>query len=264
MSRLTKNRLDTLFERKKSGILSVYYTAGAPHLESTVSVARSLAAAGADLIEIGIPFSDPVADGPVIQASNKTALQNGMNVRRLLEQVRELRMQSDIPVILMGYCNPVLRFGFEAFCVECARAGVDGLILPDLPPEEYAPYKLVADAHGLATIFLVSPTSSTNRIRQVDELSSPFVYAVSSSSTTGARESFSEEQVWYFSRLKSMGLRNPLLIGFGISNHAAFSTACEFAAGAVVGSAFISCLNESVRPEDITTFVRGMKGALVT
>lgn len=256
-----ENRIDRLFKSKTPKVLSVFYTAGFPALGDTVSIARHLEEAGADLIEIGIPFSDPVADGPIIQASSKTAIDNGMTVKRLLEQVREIRKDVTLPIVLMGYLNPVLQYGVERFFREAAASGVDGLILPDLPLEEFhSEYKDLAQSLNLNVIFLVSPTTPEDRIRMIDELSSGFVYAVSSSGTTGARSDFSSDQEQYFQRLKSLNLKNPVLIGFGIADLYTFSKACEFASGAIVGSAFINLLKQSNNFEaDILRFVKNLK-----
>lgn len=256
-----ENRIDRLFKSKTQKVLSVFYTAGFPALGDTVSIARHLEEAGADLIEIGIPFSDPVADGPTIQASSKTAIDNGMTVKRLLEQVREIRKDVTLPIVLMGYLNPVLQYGVERFFREAAASGVDGLILPDLPLEEFhSEYKDLAQSLNLNVIFLVSPTTPEDRIRMIDELSSGFVYAVSSSGTTGARSDFSSDQEQYFQRLKSLNLKNPVLIGFGIADLYTFSKACEFASGAIVGSAFINLLKQSNNFEaDILRFVKNLK-----
>jgi len=258
-----KNRINQLFETKTGPVLSVYYTAGYPHLGDTVSIAHALEDAGVDMIEIGIPFSDPVADGPVIQQSNKVALDNGMTVSRLLAQVREIRQAGvKLPVILMGYLNPVLQYGVERFCIEAGQSGVDGLILPDLPLQEYENlYRPVVVSQGLRNVFLISPTTSVSRIQQIDAASASFIYAVSASSTTGAKKEFSPEQVDYFIRLQAMGLKNPLLVGFGISNHATFLQATAHTAGAIVGSAFVQALatmtNLSV---DIRNFVVSLRG----
>ena len=256
-----KNRINTLFKKKKKELLSVYYTAGFPMLEDTVRIGKLLEQSGADILEIGVPFSDPVADGPVIQASNKTALDNGMTLRLLLEQVKELRTQVKAPIILMGYFNPILQLGVKAFCEAASAAGADGLIIPDLPLLEYREmYKTNFEANGLQNIFLISPTTSEERIRTIDEVSHGFIYAVSSSSTTGAKKDFSKEQCTYFERLKKMKLKNPLLIGFGVSNHDTFAAVCEYSAGAIVGSAFISMLKDSKSMEsDIPEFVKALK-----
>lgn len=258
-----KNRITELFKSGKKDLLSVYYTAGFPLLDSTVSVAKQLAVAGADIIEIGIPFSDPVADGPTIQESNKIALQNGMNLRLLIEQVRAMRTAGvEIPVILMGYLNPVIQYGIDQFVKDAAAAGVDGLILPDLPVYEYEQdYRALFEAENLCNTFLISPTTSPERIHSIDTATNGFIYAVSASSVTGAKGKFTDTQLQYFGRLREMKLKNPFLIGFGISTHATFSTACQHAAGAIVGSAFIDLLTKSNDlSNDIRNFVKELKG----
>lgn len=242
----TINRIQELFERKKDNILSVFFTAGYPSLNDTVVIAQGLQQAGADLIEIGIPFSDPIADGPVIQASSKEAINNGMTVKLLLEQVKEIRHTVQLPIILMGYLNPVMQYGMEKFFQDAAAAGVDGLILPDMPFDEYqSAYQGAMVRAGLRNIFLISPTTSEERIRKIDQATDAFIYAVSSSSTTGTKQDFEADQLTYFERLKNFGLKNPFLIGFGISNRKTFATACAYGAGAIVGSAFIKHLGLS-------------------
>lgn len=261
------NRITQLFKTRQNGILSVYYTAGYPALNDTVPIARHLADAGADIIEIGIPFSDPVADGPTIQESNKIALANGMTVRLLLEQVKEIRNQGvTVPIILMGYLNPVMQYGIEKFVKDSASAGVDGFILPDMPVVEYQEeYQSLFEANNICNTFLISPTTSDERIRNIDAATKGFIYAVSASSITGARGSFSDSQLSYFERLKNMNLQNPFLIGFGISNHDTFEKASEYAAGAIVGSAFINLLKEAADiKKDIAEFVGGLKGVALT
>ncbi len=255
-----KNRITQLFNQKKKNILSVFFTAGFPSLQDTAAIAIELEASGVDMIEIGIPFSDPIADGPTIQESNKIALDQGMNVLLLLKQVTELRSQIKIPIVLMGYLNPVMQYGIEKFCRDAVRAGVDGLILPDLPLEEYVThYKDLTESLNLSVSFLISPTTSEKRIRQIDSLSTGFIYAVSSSSTTGARTEFSDEQCAYFKRLQEMHLTHPCLIGFGISNRKTYSQACEFSSGAIVGSSFITTLKASKDlKSDIPEFVRSL------
>jgi len=255
------NRIESLFKNKKQQVLSVYFTAGYPTLDSTLTVAHSLQKAGADLIEIGIPFSDPIADGPVIQQSNKVALENGMNVPLLLDQLKQIRTQCSIPIVLMGYLNPIMQYGISKFIRDAAAAGADGLIIPDLPVYEYEQlYQHEVEANGLCISFLVSPTTSVERLTKIDQVTRGFIYAVSSSSTTGAKESFTPEQESYFSRLQASSLKNPFLIGFGISNKNTFQTASKYAAGAIIGSAFIRLLGSSENLEsDITQFVNSIK-----
>lgn len=258
------NRINALFERKNKNILSVYYTAGFPTLESTVPIAKHLNDAGADVIEIGIPFSDPVADGPTIQESNKIALENGMSLRLLIDQVKMIRKEKvDVPIILMGYLNPVMQYGVEKFLSDAAKAGVDGMILPDMPLHVFEDeFKSSFEAERLSNTFLISPTTSEERIRQIDAVSHGFIYAVSASSITGARGKFSDDQIQYFQRLQKMKLKNPYLIGFGISNQETFSKASQYGAGAIVGSAFINLLKNSKDLEkDIRSFVSELKGS---
>jgi tryptophan synthase alpha chain len=255
------NRINKLFKAKDKNILSVFYTAGFPKLTDTIIIAQQLEKSGADIIEIGIPFSDPLADGPTIQASNKVALDNGMNLHLLIEQVKEIRKTVSIPIILMGYLNPVLQYGVEKFMKDANNAGVDGFILPDLPLDEYLnSYKDMVELNGLTNTFLISPTTSEERIRKIDNATNGFIYAVSSSSTTGAQQGFSAEQQKYFKKLKDMKLSNPFLIGFGVSNQSTFNTVCDYAAGAIVGSAFINLLKDSKDiPSSISQFVKSLK-----
>ena len=248
------NRITKLFEEKKSGILSVYFTAGYPALNDTRRVLAALQEKGIDLVEIGIPFSDPMADGPVIQQANTQALRNGMSLRLLFEQLKDLRPKIHIPVILMGYLNPVMHYGFENFCRSCVDAGVDGVIIPDLPFANYlAEYKDVAERYDLKLIMLISPETSNERIRQIDESTSGFIYMVSSAATTGAQSSFSDTVQDYFRRVRTMNLKNPQLIGFGISNRETLQRAMENASGVIVGSKFVQLLGESDSPEDAVT-----------
>lgn len=240
------NRINKLFQEKKKGILSVYFTAGYPDLDDTVPVIQELVKNGVDLIEIGMPFSDPVADGPVIQHSSLVALQNGMSIRKLFEQLKDIRQTVDIPLILMGYINPVLQYGVEAFCQKCGEIGIDGLIIPDLPLDVYQEeFKAVFEANNLHNIFLITPQTSEKRMRMIDDLSSGFIYMVSSNATTGAKSEVSEFQKQYFERVNSLNLKNPRMIGFGISNAETFANACEYASGAIIGSAFVKALDGS-------------------
>lgn len=255
------NRIKDLFKKKKKGILSVFYTAGFPNLDSTALIGTSLEAAGADIIEIGIPYSDPIADGPTIQESNKVALDNGIKLSLILEQVTEMRKKVNIPVILMGYVNPVMQYGVERFARDASHAGVDGVILPDLPMDAYVEeYKALFDSVNISNAFLISPTTTESRIRKIDSVTDGFIYAVSASSITGAKGSFADEQIAYFKRLENMKLKNPYLIGFGISNHETFSMASTYSSGAIVGSAFINLIKGSKSLDaDINAFVRSLK-----
>ncbi|NJK87774.1 MAG: tryptophan synthase subunit alpha [Bacteroidales bacterium] len=240
------NRINKLFQQKQSGVLSVYFTAGYPQLNDTCAIIKTLAINGADMIEIGMPFSDPMADGPVIQKSNDIALKNGMGLRRLFEQLKYIRKETEVPLIMMGYLNPVMYFGIEKFCEKCSETGIDGIILPDLPYEVFVEeYKSTFDRFNLHKIFLISPQTSEERIRRIDDISNGFIYMVSSSSTTGMKEKFAREQETYFERIQNMNLKNPRMIGFGISNHETFQDACRFANGAIIGSAFIKALGNS-------------------
>jgi tryptophan synthase alpha chain len=258
-----KNRITDLFKRKRENILSVFYTAGFPTLNDTVRVGEILENAGVDIIEIGIPFSDPVADGPTIQASNKIALDNGMTLRLLLEQVKEMRKNVKVPIILMGYFNPVMQYGVEKFIKDASATGVDGLIIPDMPVHEFQEnYRDVFKEANMCNTFLISPTTALDRIRKIDDITEGFIYAVSASSTTGAKSTFTDEQISYFDRLEKMKIRNPVLIGFGISDHSTFSKACSYSSGAIVGSAFINVLKDSSDFEkDITAFVTKLKSS---
>lgn len=237
------NRIARLFGEKKQDVLSVYFTAGYPHLNDTVPVIRELVAQGIDMIEIGIPFSDPMADGPVIQESSMVALRNGMTLTRLFEQLKGIRKEVDIPLVLMGYLNPIMQYGVENFCRSCRNIGIDGVIVPDLPFRDYlADYKPIADRYGLTFIMLITPETSEERIRLIDEHTDGFIYMVSTAATTGSQESYGDKTLAYFSRINAMGLRNPRLIGFGISNKKTWEAARSHAAGAIVGSAFVRLL----------------------
>jgi len=237
------NRINKLFQEKNSNILSVYFTAGYPNLDDTVPVIQELVKNGVDLIEIGIPFSDPVADGPVIQHSSLISLQNGMSIRKLFSQLENIRQSVEIPLILMGYINPVLQYGVEAFCKKCNEIGIDGLIIPDLPMDVYEEeFKSIFEANNLHNIFLITPQTSDERLKVIDNASSGFIYMVSSNATTGTKTSVSDFQKQYFERINSKKLKNPRLIGFGISNAETFKNACQYASGAIIGSAFVKAL----------------------
>jgi len=246
------NRLEELFTRKKSNVLNVFCTAGFPQLNSTLEVMKTLQDNGADIIEIGMPYSDPLADGPVIQASNTTALQNGMTMQLLFEQLRDFRKEIYVPVILMGNINPVLQFGFENFCKQCASLPVDGIILPDLPEYEFEnEYGEIIKRYGLSFIFLITPETSEERIKKLDALSTGFLYAVSSSSTTGNKKDFIEVEK-YLQRLKSMNLKNPILVGFGVKDKQSFESASKHSNGAIIGTAYIKAIEHTDNIEQDT------------
>lgn len=237
------NRIDKLFDKEKNGVLSVYFTAGFPNLNDTVPVIESLEKNGVKLIEIGIPFSDPMADGPVIQASGSKALENGMCLRILFNQLSTVRESVQIPLVLMGYLNPIMQFGFDNFCAEAKRCGIDGVIIPDLPFEDYlVNYKSIAEAHNLHIIMLITPETSDERIRLIDSHTGGFIYMVSTASVTGAKTSFGDDNLAYFRRVNAMKLKNPRMIGFGISNKSTFDAACNNASGAIIGSKFVTLL----------------------
>jgi tryptophan synthase alpha chain len=242
------NRLQELFERKSKNVLNVYCTAGYPQLQSTLAIMRALEESGADIIELGMPYSDPLADGPVIQNSSSVALANGMTIETLFAQLHEFRKQVHIPVILMGYMNPVLQYGFEKFCQHAAALPIDGLILPDLPEYEYETvYGPIIQRYGLDFIFLVTPETSAARIKKLDALSTGFLYAVSSSSTTGSDKNMTDVNA-YLQRLQTYQLKNPVLVGFGIKDKTSFEEACRHANGAIIGTAFIRALENADDP----------------
>ena len=239
------NRLEELFTRKKNNVLNVYCTAGYPQLNSTIEVMKALQDNGADIIELGMPYSDPLADGPVIQASNLKALQSGMTMQLLFEQLRDFRKEIYVPVILMGNINPVLQFGFENFCKQAASLPVDGIILPDLPEYEYEnEYGSIIKKYGLSFIFLITPETSEERIKKLDALSTGFLYAVSSSSTTGNKKDFNEVEK-YLQKLENLQLKNPVLVGFGIKDKASFQSVCKHANGGIIGTAYIKAIEHS-------------------
>jgi tryptophan synthase alpha chain len=246
------SRIEELFKKKQKNILNMYCTAGFPRLEDTLTVMAAFEKNGADMIELGMPYSDPLADGPVIQHSNAIALQNGMTIKKLFEQLKQLRKGISIPVLLMGYMNPILQYGFEKFCADASAVGVDGLILPDLPEYEYeTEYGTIIKKYGLDFVFLVTPETSEERVKKLDALSSGFLYAVSSSSTTGRDQNMTEVKA-YLQRIKSLKLKNPVLVGFGIKDKQTFEAACENANGAIIATAFIKALENDTDLERVT------------
>ena len=246
------SRVAELFKKKKERILNVYCTAGYPQLNDTVKVMKALQEGGADLIELGMPYSDPLADGPTIQASGAQALNNGMSISKLFEQLETFRSEIKVPVVLMGYLNPLLQYGFEKFCANAEEVEIDGLIIPDIPMYEFeTQYKTIIDKYHLDFIFLVTPETSEERVKKLDKLSSGFLYAVSSSSVTGSDKNFMEVER-YLQRLKKMNLQNPVLVGFGIKDRSTFNTACKYANGAIIGSAYIKAIESSNNIEKTT------------
>jgi len=238
-------RIQELFKEKANRIINVYCTAGYPRLHSTTEVMKALQEHGADIIELGMPFSDPLADGPVIQQSSSVALANGMTIKILFEQLKDFRREISVPVVLMSYMNSALQYGFEKFCADAAAVGIDGLILPDLPEYEFeTEYGSIIEKYGLDFIFLVTPETSDERLKKLDSLSSGFLYAVSSSSTTGGEKS-TAASTEYLLKLKSLDLKNPVLVGFGIKDRASFSAVCQLTSGAIIGSAYIKALENS-------------------
>jgi tryptophan synthase alpha chain len=255
------NRIEKLFTDKKNNILSIYFTAGYPEINDTLTIIRELENAGVDMIEIGMPFSDPVADGPVIQRSSEKALLNGMSLSLLFRQLEKIRMMTDIPLILMGYINPFFRFGMENFIKKCGETGIDGTIIPDLPVEEYqGSYATLYEKNNIFNIFLISPQTPDERIKYLDSISKGFLYMVSTSSTTGTKNGFDNSQTAYFQKVRALNLKTPGLIGFGISDKSTFKQACDYSHGAIIGSAFIKALDDSSNlHEDITRFIRSIK-----
>ncbi len=259
------NKIQLLLKEKKQNLLSVYYTAGFPKLEDTAEICHALQVSGADLVEIGMPFSDPVADGETIQKSNQVALENGMSLNKLFSQLSNLREKTNIPVILMGYANPILQYGIDEFCIKCKELAIDGTIIPDLPPELYIEkYSKIFKDNNLSNIFLITPQTSEDRIRFIDSQSDAFIYAVSSSAVTGGKIQM-EKRTEYLKKLKTMGLRCPILVGFGVSTRQDFKEICTYANGAIIGSAFIRKLsdcNSNTRLNSIKDFVHDIVKSL--
>jgi len=234
---------DKLRENKK--LVSIYFTAGFPNLNDTKTIIENLEKSGVDMIEIGLPFSDPLADGPTIQASSTKALQNGMTSELLFSQLKNIRESVKIPLLIMGYFNPILQFGVENFCKKCQETGIDGLIIPDLPLEIYlSEYRSIFEKYDLANIFLITPQTSEKRILEIDKNSNAFIYMVSSASVTGSTNGFGEKEMAYFERISNMNLKNPQIIGFGINNKTTFNQASKFQNGAIIGSHFVNFLNK--------------------
>ncbi|HEX8546675.1 MAG TPA: tryptophan synthase subunit alpha, partial [Cytophagaceae bacterium] len=242
-------------------LLNIYFTAGYPAIDDTCKIIKALDAAGADMIEIGMPFSDPLADGPTIQKSSELALENGMTIKLLFDQLKSIRDEVSLPILLMGYLNPVLQYGIEAFCKKCAEVGIDGIILPDLPFDEYNErYKQIFEANNLSNVFLVTPQTSPARLKKIDESTQGFIYVVSTNSTTGNSKSIQDAKE-YFQSIQSANLANPYMIGFNIHDKETFSFATEYANGAIIGSAFINMLTKSKDLDaDIKKFITGIKG----
>ncbi len=256
------NRIQKLFARKQNNILSIFITAGFPHLDSLPEILQELEAAGVDMVEIGMPFSDPTADGPAIQHSNQVAIQNGMTIAKLFEQLRDIRQKVSIPLVLMGYLNPPMQFGMERFLEEAATCGIDGMILPDLPMSVFR--EELAEkfkARNLSNIFLVTPQTSEERIRTIDAMSNGFVYVVSTNTITGGKVDFEAAQKDYFSKIRDMQLKNPALVGFGIRDKSTFEAAAKYLQGAIIGTAFIRQTEEYADdlPKAVRSFVESVR-----
>jgi tryptophan synthase alpha chain len=252
------NRINQKLQEDKK-ILSIYFSAGYPNLNDTIQIIQDLEKSGIDMIEIGLPFSDPLADGPTIQASSTQALHNGMTTQVLFDQLENIRESVKIPLIIMGYFNPILQYGVEEFCKKCAAIGIDGLIIPDLPVDVYAEqYKTTFEKYGIINVFLITPQTSDERIKFIDSVSNGFIYMVSSASVTGSQSGFGNTEESYFERIANMNLKSPQVIGFGISNKETFNQATKFAKGAIIGSAFIKHLSEK-GTQHIDDFVKAIK-----
>ncbi|CAM1372185.1 tryptophan synthase subunit alpha [Tenacibaculum xiamenense] len=240
------NSLQKLFSQKDKNLLSIFFTAGFPDLNGTETIINELGKAGVDFIEVGLPYSDPLADGPTIQHSSSVALKNGMNLDVVFEQLIALKEKNSTPLVLMGYVNQIIKYGEEAFCEKVKECGIDTIIIPDLPMVEYeSHYKPLFEKHGISNVFLITPHTSEERIRKIDSLTDTFIYVVASASITGAKGEVSHQQIEYFERIKSMDLKSKLIVGFGISDNQTFSTACSYANGAIIGSAYIKYLDQN-------------------
>ena len=260
MNRIIQKLQETdISENKEKKLLSIYFTAGYPKPDDTITIIQDLEKNGVDMIEIGLPFSDPLADGPTIQESSTKALKSGMTTLKLFEQLKDIRKSVSIPLLIMGYFNPILQFGVEEFCKKCAETGIDGMIIPDLPVDVYTEkYKAIFEKYDLINVFLITPQTSKERIRFIDSVSNGFIYMVSSASVTGTTKGFGEETKAYFKRISEMNLKNPQIIGFGISDKGSFGQATEFSKGAIIGSAFIKHLTENWTGK-ISAFVNGIR-----
>ncbi len=256
-----KNRIKDLFAKKQNGLLSVYFTAGFPALNDTEAIILELEKNGVDLIEVGMPFSDPLADGPTIQASSTVALRNGMTIPKLFEQLQDIRQKTQIPLVLMGYLNPVMQYGVERFCQKASEIGIDGIILPDMPLQVYVEeYKDLFEKYNLSKVFLITPQTPEARIREIDSHTNGFIYMVSSASTTGKTAGLAANSASYFKRVAAMQLQNPGVIGFGIHDNNTFTEACNHASGAIIGSAFVKALDqEGSLSDNIKSFIQRIK-----
>tara|TARA_B100001250_G_C19715280_1_gene751149 strand:- start:451 stop:1218 length:768 start_codon:yes stop_codon:yes gene_type:complete len=254
------NRITNLFKEKKNNILSIYFTAGFPSLNDTIEILKTLDETNVDLIEIGMPFSDPIADGPIIQNSSNVAINNGMNLNVLFDQLSDIRNITDIPIVLMGYINPVYQFGYKKFIQKLVKCDIDGVILPDLPLEDYrTEFQSSFNKYNLSFISLISPNTSLKRINQIDMNSKGFIYVVSSSSITGNNKDFNSSQIEYFKKIKKLNLYNPTIIGFGIFNHKTFKSACKYSNGAIIGTNFIKSLNKNNLRKSIKNYINSIR-----
>ncbi len=254
------NRINKLFQDKKDKILSIYFTAGYPSLNDTIEIIKTLDETSVDLIEIGMPFSDPIADGPVIQESSNTAIDNGMNISVLFDQLRDVRKITQIPIVLMGYLNPVYQYGYQNFVKSIIDCDIDGVIIPDMPLNDYIKkFKNHFDKSNISFISLISPNTSDERIKEIDNISNGFIYVVSSSSITGKRSDFSDEQINYFKRVGDLNLMNPKIIGFGISDKKTYQSACKYSDGAIIGTSFIKAISKNNLKESINNYISAIR-----
>ncbi|MGL6021702.1 MAG: tryptophan synthase subunit alpha [Chitinophagaceae bacterium] len=255
------NRVDILFQKKSKNILSVYFPAGFPNLNDTFPILTALQENGIDMVEIGIPFSDPIADGVVIQQASSQALKNGMSVRLLFKQLKKVRSTIHIPLLFMGYFNPILQYGFDLFCHDCKEIGIDGMIIPDLPFEIYQKkYQSIIEKYNLKMVMLITPETSEERIQLIDKNTNGFIYMVSSASTTGTQQIFDDKKKQYFSFINNMNLKNRLMIGFGVSNKATYSVATQYANGAIIGSKLVQLLGQE---KNVDKAIKALKESII-